>query len=272
MNIFKEAFHSLWDFKSYQKFLGNRKLKVFLYGAVISILFFLITVIFPLVKFQVSTGGFEKILEDYVPEFELSGDMFQLEEPIHFEGEGLYVDIDTSPDQPLYDFDDPAVQSIMKKYESVLMADYEKVYFKNKGQVNQIMFEDLTDGGTYTRDSLKQFIPMINGIIAAVVVFVFLFGIAGFFLGALVISVVGLIINSSMKTALSFGKLFLLSVYTRTLPVALKALLGVVGIHIPFLWLISFVISGVYLYMVLSKIREAQREPVVVDVTEDQTV
>lgn len=272
MNIFKEAYHSLWDFKSYQRFLGNRKGKVFLYGLVISVLYFLITILFPLIKFQVSTGGLENILQTKVPYFELSGGILELDEPIHYEGGGLYVDIDTSVDQPLYDFYDPAVQNIMRKNESVLMADYEKIYIKNQGQVAQATFMQLTDGEDYSRDSLKRFIPMINGIITAVVVVIFVFGIAGFFLGALVISVVGLIINSSMNTSLKFGKLFVLSVYARTLPVALKALLGVVKIHIPFLWLISFVISGVYLYLALSKIRTAQREQVIVEAAEDQSV
>lgn len=269
MNIFKEGYHALWDFKCYQKFLNNRKGKVFLYGVVFSLVLFLISIVIPLVKFQVKTGGLGNMLESNVPNFEISEGVLDMEAPIHYEAPGMYVDIDTAADQPLYDFYDSAIQEIMDKNESVLIADYEKLYVKNQGQVTQISFNEMFGNKVYNRDSLKSFIPMINGIIAVAVMFIGLFGIAGFFLGALFISVVGLIINSAMKTNLGFGKLFLLSVYVRTMPLLLKALLGLVRISIPFMWLICFIISEVYLYLVLSKIRQAQSEPLE---AEEQTV
>ena len=44
MNIFVELVHSVYDFKSYPGYLKNKGGKVFLYGLLLSTLFFLVSV------------------------------------------------------------------------------------------------------------------------------------------------------------------------------------------------------------------------------------
>ena len=47
MNIFKEMGLAVYNFKSYKEFLNNRKSKVFLFGVVLMLLYFLLTMIVP---------------------------------------------------------------------------------------------------------------------------------------------------------------------------------------------------------------------------------
>lgn len=269
MNIFQEIYHSLWDFKRYPQFLGNKKSRVFLYGLLVSILFFVLTIVIPQIRFQVKTGGLMNLLETYVPDFELADGEFWLETPFHYEGGGMYIDADTSIDTPLYDFDDPAVQDVMKHYDKVFMADYEKFYLKNNGQVIPGYWSSVTEDTSFSRDDIKGFIPLANGLIVAAMLFMLICQPAGYFLGALALSIVGLIIAAAVRLQLGFGKIFLLCVYARTLPVILKGLFGLFRIHIPFFWILSFVISGVYLFLAMQKVKEAQAPPVQMG---DQTV
>lgn len=47
MNIFKEMGLAVYSFKSYKEFLNNRKSKVFLFGVVLMLFYFLLTMVVP---------------------------------------------------------------------------------------------------------------------------------------------------------------------------------------------------------------------------------
>ncbi len=72
MNIFKEMVLSTYSYKSYGEFLKNKKGKVFGFGIVLMLIYFAVTVGIPFAKFQITTGGIAAIIEDNVPDFELS--------------------------------------------------------------------------------------------------------------------------------------------------------------------------------------------------------
>ncbi len=62
------------------------------------VIYFALTMIVPFVQFQVKTGGFVKIIEDYIPDFKLSNGVFWIEKPIEYEGDGTYIHITSEPD------------------------------------------------------------------------------------------------------------------------------------------------------------------------------
>lgn len=52
MNIFKEMVLSIYSYKSYRSFLNNKKFKVFGFGVVLMMIYFLITMVLPFVLSQ----------------------------------------------------------------------------------------------------------------------------------------------------------------------------------------------------------------------------
>ncbi|WP_277409698.1 DUF1189 family protein [Lacrimispora xylanisolvens] len=53
MNVFKELFLSIYDFKIYKEFIKNKRRKVFLAGFVLMVLYFSLTMIIPFFKISV---------------------------------------------------------------------------------------------------------------------------------------------------------------------------------------------------------------------------
>lgn len=78
-----------------------------------------------------------------------------------------------------------------------------------------------------------------------------------FIIGALIIAVIAkFIIAAAAKTSISFGEAFNLAVYSRTMPIVLAGVLSLFSIRIPFMFLISAVISFVYLFFALKNISQ----------------
>ena len=101
MNIFKEMLLSIYDFKSYGGFLRNRKGKVFCFGLLLMLLYFILTWILPFARFHSITGGFVRLVREYVPDFKLENGRLWLEESFEYDYMGTYIYIDTNEDYQL---------------------------------------------------------------------------------------------------------------------------------------------------------------------------
>ncbi len=63
-----------------------------------------------------------------------------------------------------------------------------------------------------------------------------------------------------MDVRLTFGQIFCLSVYARTTPLALKAILNMLRTPIPFFFLISLIISVVYVSLAVNGVKEEREK------------
>ncbi|WP_349948120.1 DUF1189 domain-containing protein [Lacrimispora sp. BS-2] len=252
MNVFKELILSVYDFKSYKEFLKNKRRKVFLAGIILTVLYFALTMIVPFIKFQVKTGGFVKIINDYIPDFELSDGEFWIENPIEYEADGTYININTDPDNIFYDADE--IGEYLSDYYQVFLIDSEKVIVKNKGQIQGQYFSDLDI--EFSRDKLMEFVPQAYLIVAGIMVAAFIFMAAFFFFGVLIVALLGMIAASCMKYKLTFGQLYQMGVYARTLPLLLKAILSFLPFSIPMFGIINFGLSVLYIVLAIQKMKE----------------
>lgn len=255
MNIFKEMHSAVAKVENYRHFLQNRKRKVFLYGIVIMLFYFALTILIPVAQFQVKTGGLVNLAKDYIPEFELSDGILRTEQPIYYEDYNTYVDIDTASDRLISDTED--YNDLMNGYSQVLVADQEKMILKDDGQISMYYFSDLGDVN-FNRNDILGYIPMLNLFLGIGVVLLYFWEVALFFFGILFVALGGMIIASCMKLRIGFGQLYLLSVYSRTLPLLIKGILKLFGVPFPFFWILNFGISFVYLCFALQKIKNAQ--------------
>lgn len=267
MNILKELAISLYDFKSYKDFLKNKRIKVFFAGIVLMVLYFTLTMIVPFIGFQIKTGGFTKIIEDNIPDFELNDGTLWVEHPIEYDNDGTYIYIDTDPDFFFYDADEIG-ESISDYYQVILM-DSEKVIVKNKGEIMGRYFSDFDMN--FSRTALQKWVPSAYLIVAVFMILAFLFMAALFFFGVLIVALIGMIVASCMKYHLTFGQLYQMGIYARTLPLLIKALVSFLPFSIPMFGIINFGISVLYLILAIQKMKETDLQKPIEFVSEQDT-
>lgn len=257
MNIFKELAFSMYRFESYQSFLKNKKLKTFCYGLLILAIYFTLSIAIPFARFQMTTGGIGNIVDNYLPDFALERGEMWIEEPFLFEEGDMYVEIDTTEGKY---FDDASkMKSFLNQYRQVILIDSEKVIIKDGADIQSLYFSDVS-GESFTKADIMEFMPMVDVIIGAVLVFLFFWFLALFFFGVLWLALLGLAIASFVKVRLTFGQVYKLAIYSRTLPLLIKGLLKLIGIGIPFFWVLNFGISAVYLCFAFQKIKDLQSQ------------
>ncbi|WP_024292661.1 DUF1189 domain-containing protein [Lacrimispora indolis] len=253
MNIFKELILSLYDFKSFKEFIKNKRSKVFFAGVVLMVIYFSLTMIVPFIRFQFKTGGFVKIIDDYIPDFELKDGTLWVEKPIEYETDGTYIYIDTAPDTSFYDVDE--IGEYISDYYQVVLMDSEKVIVKNKGEIMGRYFSEFDMD--FSRETLQQWVPNAYLIVTAFMVLAFIFMTALFFFGVLVVALIGMIVASCMKYRLTFGQLYQMGVYARTLPLLIKAIMSFLPFSIPMFGIINFGLSVLYIVLAIQKMKES---------------
>ena len=131
-------------------------------------------------------------------------------------------------------------------YDFAIVADETTMVVKGDGEVNIYSFENLSDDIQISRDWVYDKIKYIYTFVIIFLIFSYLFSFIGYFLTALFVALVGMIMCSFMKQKLTFGQLFLLSLYAKTLPLFIKGLLNLISYSIPGFWLLSFAIACLY--------------------------
>lgn len=249
---------ALYNYKEFPRFLQYRKSRIFGFGVLLMTVYFLATVIFPIVRFQVSTGGIYKLLNENLPDFELHNGILQADEVYEYEDGNTIFIMDTTGRE--LDFN-----IYFRNYTDVIILTAEQVAYKSSGDSGVMDYSDL--GLDINRQGLIEMInnfAVLFGIIIGVIAYFWMWGT--FFLGILFLTLIAMIISSSMKLRLRFGQIYALAVYSRTLPILLKAVVKLLPIAVPFFWVLNFGISLAILAYVFSIIKtdvlrqqEAQR-------------
>lgn len=259
MNIFKEMALAIYDYKSYQNFLNNKKGKVFGFGVVLMLFYWIITMGIPFGQILVGSDGLVNQIKENVPDFELADGVLWVDDVVEYEDSGIYVNIDTDPDSFFYDASE--LGDLLYDYSQVILMDSEKVIMKNNGQVQQYYFDEL-EGLEFSKDDLMGFIPFVYLWIAIIFILAYFWITALFFFGVLFVALLGMIVASCMKYPLTFGQLYLLGIYSRVLPLIIKAAVSFLPFDIPFFWVINFGISLLILGCAIQKMKEQRvQEP-----------
>lgn len=254
MNIFKEMALSVYSYGSYKQFLQNKKGKVFGFGLVLMLIYFLVTMLIPgLISFVSFSGELQTFMEK-IPDFELEDGILWVGDVFEYDEDGTYIYIDTDPDYAFYDADEMA--PYLYEYGTALLMDSEKVIIKNDGDVQGLYFSEL--GVDFDKEDLGMLLPWIYVIYVAFLIFAYIWMTAWFFFGVIFVALLGMIIASSMKYQLTFGQLYLLGVYSRTLSFIIKAVVNFLPFNIPYFWVINFGLSVLILFLAIRKMKEEQ--------------
>lgn len=257
MNIFKEIFYSIYNYKYYPLFLKNKLNRVFWTGALVSVMYFFIAILCPFVFSVIKMGGFVNAYKEIVPDFRIEDGTLIMDESYEYEDNTTLIYIDA--DYIFYDiYENP---DYLDDYMGVILIDSEKIIVKNVIRFQQLYFSDL---GDFERDDLLPFWRFLSLIICVSVAMSWLPNMGYFFAGAFVVTLIGLIVAACMNKKLSFDEIFILSVYSRTLPLAIKAfvnVIGVIGIIGPIFQFINFGISTLILILAMKHIENKPQIP-----------
>lgn len=254
MNVFKELVLSVYDFKSYQEFLRNKASKVFLAGLILMGFYFLVTMVVPFLNIQIKSGGFVKVINENVPDFEIKNGTLWVEKPFEYEDSDTYVLIDSDSESFFNDVGE--IENYITDYNQVLLMDSEKLILKNKGEVQSLYFDQIDLD--FSKDSLLGFVPYAYLFVFLFMLAAFIFMTGTFFFGVLFVALLGMIAASCMKYQLTFGQLYLLAIYARTLPILIKAIASFLPFSIPMFLFINFGLSVLYIVLAIQKMRDQE--------------
>ena len=253
MNIFKEMALSVYSYKSYKKFLGNKQFKVFGFGVVLMLIYWMITIGLPCMRFFLSGPGLMAELDEMVPEFELEDGILWVDQVIEYEEGGVYINIDTDPDSVFYDASE--IRDFLSDYRQVILMDSEKMIMKDNRETNQFYFYEFGNI-KFTKDNLLGFLPFLFLCAVLVLILMYFVMTALFFFGVIFVALLGMVAASCMNCRLTFGQLYMLGIYSRVLPLGIKALISFLPFHIPFFWILNFGLSLLILIFAMKNIRE----------------
>lgn len=248
MGFFSRVYYSMAGFSKYRYFLrqGTGKAVVYL---------LLITLVLGVITFIPAVNEYNKIVDELIanfdskiPDFEFANGKLEVSGnmPIIIDDGGATIVIDTSPN---------AEEAILEEYDSVMLITSDKIIQKNYVDKTVTNLSTL-QGVALSREDIKKALPLMKPLGIFVFIFGGIFFICGKFISVFIVSIVGIIINSIRKTGLSYRSIFKISVYSLTLPLLLCTVLSLLPVHIPYLWLLFYLIAAVYVYGVISNIKK----------------
>ena len=252
MNVFKEMVLSIYSYGSYSQFLKNKKGKVFGFGLLLMLIYVLAVYIIPATINMASPNGFIQSFEETVPDFELKNGTLWVEEEIEIDQGRTYIWIDTNPIYVFYDADEMA--EYLRGYPQAILMDSEKMIVKNNGEVLQMYYDEL--GWEFSRDKLADLLPMLYVMYYIMMIFGYIWMTALFFFGVLFVALLGMIVASAMKFQITYGQLYVLGIYSRTLPLLIKTLVSYLPFSIPYFWIFNFGLSLLIIMLAIRKMQE----------------
>ncbi len=258
MNLFSEMALSLHDFGGYSRFLNNKKSRIFCYGMLVMLIYFAAVWLLPS---MIQFGGFfgsSKGFWERVPDFELKDGRLWVDDTVEMEQGGVYLRIDTENDFYFRDMNE--LEDLLSDYSSVVILDSEKFILKSGDEIMGSYYTDLNL--ELDRSDLAKFVPLLYLLYAIFMLFLYVWTTALFFFGVLILALAGMAIASYLRCELTFGQIYILGVYSRTLPLLIKAVVSFLPVYIPFFWVINFGLSLFILTTAMRKRNEQQSQDI----------
>lgn len=246
--FFSRLYYSITSFDKYRCFLGQSTGKAVVYllllslflGAAISIQFG--------IEFNRIIDGVITDISDKIPDFELANGKLDVkgQMPIIIGNSDYPLIIDTSPN---------ADERILDQYDTAVLLTRDKMIQKNYTRRSVTDLGQL-QGIVMNRQSIENALPMMKPIGNIVIVFIGIFFVCGKFISALIVYLVGMMVNSAKNTRLTYGNIFKISVYSMTLPLILGTALDIAVPMLPYKWLLFYAIAFTYVIFAMNSIKK----------------
>lgn len=243
MNIFSELIYSFVGVKKYPEFLKNKMGKVFGYVELVVLIF---TVLAQLMTIPNTTDFINETREALLefPDFELKSGKLNMEESFYFDESTVLVMIESEYGSYINETDTSDWYQMLAYYDMAFVLDETTLLVKNEGEI-QVM--DYPADFELSRDDIEGMLEYIYIFVGIYIVFYYLFSLGGYFLAALLVALAGMIICSFMKQKLTFGQLYLLALYAKTLPYLVKGIFKLFSFDFFGYSIVAFAVACVYL-------------------------
>jgi hypothetical protein len=121
---------------------------------------------------------------------------------------------------------------------------------------------DLTDlkGVNFDNEIVNKLMPFFYIIVVIVAIFIYLFKVAGFFLAALLYSLIGMIVNSATHMNLRYAAIFKAAIYSQITIAILSALIKITPLKIPGIITFPIALLVTSAYMVIGTLSHNSEE------------
>lgn len=241
MGFFQKFKNALYNAEAYVVFLKQGLGKGILYIFILSLI--LGGILSIKIAYDFNKGMNEIIgqSEGNIPSFQIKDGKLIVDAsmPITYKAEDMLIIIDTQRD-----IDEAALEG----YKQGIAISATKMYSKKSiGQVETLDFSSCQDLKVTVAD-IKGFITSIRGIGSAVII---ILGILFSFIGKLlsvfiVMGIGGIIVGALVHHKTNYETSCLLGTYALTVPMLLKFIVGIIGVTVPYFFVVYYGIAVVY--------------------------
>lgn len=256
MNVFGEVSYSFCGVGKYPEFLKNKKGKVFGYVVWVVFLFTLISHLFTIPNVKVFVEEAKEAVRE-LPDFSMNDGRLQATESYYYDEDGMMIIVETGYGAYINQYQTSDWYEILEDYEVAVIMDETTILLKSDESID---IYDYPESISLKKADIYDWIDYVYILVAIYLVFAYLFSLAGYFLSALLVALMGMMISSFMNKRMTFGQLYLLSLYAKTLPYLLKGILKLLNISFFGYFVVTFVIAGLYLGFALRRINEQEEE------------
>lgn len=249
MNIFEKFYKNLIDFKIYRYFRKETMGSAFLYLLLITLIFGGILTGKTVHSYNTGISKVITTFNDKVPDFTLENGQLSVDAdmPIkNVSGNDIMI-IDTT---------NSTSESILDNYASGILLTNDKMIQKKVG--SQITVTQFSSFGNLkiTKTMLKSYIPFLKLVAIGIAIFEPIWFYIAKLFSALLISLIGLIINAAMDTKLGYGNIYKFSIYSLTVSIIIKTIIQFFNISVPFFFLIYYGIAALWLGLGIREIKK----------------
>lgn len=254
MNFFLQMRESVIDFKFYRSIKNNRFSRSFVYLLLLFLIVYFISGTRTFIATRIAIDELITNVNANIPEFKLENGEFS------FEGKMPYFISSSTNEAFVIDTTGQVDASVLKDVGSGILITKDKVYLKNN-QVESREFS-LTElkGITLTKSDVLEFLPKLSWIVFIFIAFGFIFVLGWKLLNAVILALLGLIVNAILRGSLKFNNLMNISIYALTLPMLIQLAVNLYGYPIPRFWLIYWGISIIYVVLAVKSCKDEVNE------------
>lgn len=253
LNFFTKVYYSMAGFENYRFFISQKMGRTVVYLLLLSLIIGLIGIIQPMVETNNMIGQVIEGIEDVIPDFTFENGKLDVhaEMPIIIGESGSTIIIDTSG---------ATNESILDSYDNAILILENRMIQKNFAN-QQVTDFSMLQGIRLDRDSVKNMLPLIKWFMLILFIILPPFIIAGRFLSALLVSIIGIIINSARNTGLPYRDIFSISAYALTLPLIICTILDIAGVPFLLSTLVYYLIAAIYTWGAINSIKRHTEIP-----------
>ncbi len=254
MNFFLQVRESVIDFKFYRSIKNNRFSRSFVYLLLLFLIVYFISGTRTFIATRIAIDELITNVNVNIPEFRLENGEFS------FEGQMPYFISSSTSEAFVIDTTGQVDVSVLKDVRSGILITKDKVFMKNNEvETREFSLTELK-GITLTKSDVLEFLPKLSWIVLIFIAFGFIFVLGWKLLNAVILAILGLIVNAMLGSSLKFNNLLNISIFALTLPMLLQLAVNLYGYPIPRFWLIYWGISILYVVLAVKSCKDQVKD------------